>query len=234
MKVYVGFDPSEREAYKVTAASLLDVSGIEAEKLALDRLRNRGLWNRVMDDRASQLFDFNSGAHCATEFAISRFLVPIICQEGWALFVDCDVIFLADPRELLQLADPSKAVMCVKHKHVAHGTKMINKPQQPYPRKNWSSVMLFNCDHPANQRLTLEDVNRRPGRDLHAFYWLHDNEIGDLPPEWNWLVNVNEKPDNPKIAHFTMGGPWLEGWQPAAHDDLWDHWAKKALWIQDG
>jgi len=118
-------------------------------------------------------------------------------------------------------ADPSKAVMVVKHDHRQEGMKMDNQPQQSYPRKNWSSVMLFNCNHSANRRLTVEDVNRRPGRDLHRFYWLHDDEIGELPPEWNWLVGVQPKPKHPKIAHYTLGGPWLPGWRPQEHDDLW-------------
>lgn len=233
MKVYIGFDPAERDAYRVTARSLRDCSGMTPEKISLENLRNRGLWNRVMDPRDGQLYDFNSGAHCSTEFAISRFMVPIICQSGWALFVDCDVIFLSDPHELLGLADPSKAVMCVKHDHFGDGTKMVNKKQQPYPRKNWSSVMLFNCNHMANQRLTIEDINRRPGRDLHAFYWLHDSEIGGLSPEWNWLVNVTEKPENPKIAHFTNGGPWLPEWPGAPHDELWERWANKTKHDED-
>jgi hypothetical protein len=93
--------------------------------------------------------------------------------------------------------------------------------QTAYERKNWSSVMLFNCDHPANRRLTIEDVNGRPGRDLHAFYWLHDSEIGELPPTWNWLVNVTPKPVAPKLAHFTNGGPWIPNWEPAPHDEIW-------------
>jgi hypothetical protein len=82
-------------------------------------------------------------------------------------------------------------------------------------------VMLWNCDHPANQRLTLQDVNERPGRDLHRFYWLNDSEIGALPPEWNWLVGVQPKPAAPQIAHFTLGGPFTPGWKGAEHDEIW-------------
>lgn len=142
-------------------------------------------------DARGQLYDLPSNAPCSTEFAISRFLVPILCQQGWALFVDCDVVFLGDVAELFALADPSKAVMVVKHAPLVEvGTKMDGQAQVGYTRKNWSSVMLFNCDHPANRRLSLADVNERPGRDLHALYWLHDEEIGALPAAWNWLVNV--------------------------------------------
>ncbi len=105
--------------------------------------------------------------------------------------------------------------------HGGSGTKMGGVVQTAYPRKNWSSVMLFNCDHPANRRLSLDDVNNRPGRDLHAFYWLHDSEIGELPPAWNWLVNVQPAPESVKIMHMTLGGPWMPNWEPAPHDEIW-------------
>jgi hypothetical protein len=80
---------------------------------------------------------------------------------------------------------------------------------------------MFNCDHPANRRLSLDDINNRPGRDLHAFYWLHDSEIGELSREWNWLVNVQPEPERPRIAHYTLGGPWFDDWVPQPYDELW-------------
>ncbi len=233
MKVFVGYDESEKEAYKVAVHSLRSASRIEPEIISLQNLRDRGLWTRPVDSRGGQSFDLISGAPCSTDFAISRFLVPIICQSGWAMFADSDVVFMVDPIQVLKFADPSKAVMCVKHNHLGGGTKMVNKTQTSYPRKNWSSVMLFNCDHPANRRLTLSDVNSRPGRDLHAFYWLSDNEIGELPHDWNWLVNVSPKPEHPKIAHFTNGGPWLEGWSGAENDELWLYYYNKALNLEE-
>ena len=78
---------------------------------------------------------------------------------------------------------------------------------------------MFNCDHPANQRLSLQDVNERPGRDLHRFYWLHDDEIGELPPEWNWLVGVQPMPAEPKLAHYTLGTPDIV--ESCEHAELW-------------
>lgn len=224
MKIYLGFDNAEREAYRVAAESLRRVSNIVAEPLNAERLAAVGLCNRLVDKRG-HMYDLTSNAACSTEFATSRFLVPLICQTGFALFCDCDVIFYADPRELLSIADSTKAVMVVKHNHIGRGRKMGGMLQTNYPRKNWSSVMLFNCDHPANRRLSLRDVQDRPGRDLHAFYWLHDDEIGELPAEWNWLVNVTEKPENPKIAHFTNGGPWIRNWGGAPYDQLWLEYA---------
>lgn len=222
MKVFIGYDPREAKAYEVAQCSLKAHRwDAEAIPLRLDRLAATGLLRRAMDGRG-QLYDLPSNAPCATEFAISRFLVPILCQSGWALFVDCDVVFLADVAELFALADPSKAVMVVKHgAEQREGTKMDGQAQVIYPRKNWSSVMMFNCDHLANRRLSLQDVNERPGRDLHAFYWLNDSEIGELPAEWNWLVGVQPMPARPKLAHFTLGGPFTPGWHGAEHDEIW-------------
>ncbi len=224
MKIYIGYDPAEAEAYRVAEASLRRRSSIPVDvtPLCADRLAACGLLRRPADARGGELYDIRSNASQATEFAISRFLVPMLAQTGWALFIDCDMVFLGDVAELLELADPSKAVMVVKHKHApTEAEKMCGKTQTTYPRKNWSSVMLFNCDHPANRRLSLDDVNHRPGRDLHAFYWLHDSEIGELPPAWNWLVNIQQKPSAPKLAHFSLGGPWFPEWAGAEHDDIW-------------
>lgn len=223
MRVFIGYDSKENEAYRAAVKSLKMHSRIEMEPepLVSSRLQAGGLLHRTVDTRG-QMYDMPSNAPCSTEFAASRFLVPILCQTGWALFTDCDVIFMCDINEIMQHADPDKAVMVVRHSHAGdEKNKMAGVTQTRYPRKNWSSVMLFNCDHPANRRLTIHDVSNRPGRDLHGFYWLHDSEIGELPAEWNWLVNVTEKPEKPCIAHFTLGGPWIDGWTPQPHDEIW-------------
>jgi lipopolysaccharide biosynthesis glycosyltransferase len=157
--------------------------------------------------------------------------VPIICQDGFALFTDCDVVFLDDVNKMLSEIKPGKAVYVVKHNHDGSETlKMDGQKQTSYPRKNWSSVMLFDCSHPANRRLSLESVNRMPGRDLHAFYWLADDEIGVLHPRWNWLVNVNLKPESTGIAHFTLGGPWIPNWENQAYDSIWHNAWDDVLW----
>ena len=226
MKVYIGYDPRERAAYTTAQATLRQTSRIDPEALHAERLAAVGLLRRTVDQRHGQFYDLPSNAPASTEFATSRFIVPILCQQGWALFTDCDVLFLEDVHRLLDHVDTSKAVWVVQHPSIPVDTasgarKMDGQPQVTYPRKNWSSVMLFNCDHPANRRLTLQDVNGRPGRDLHGFYWLHDAEIGALPAAWNWLVNVAPRPDKPCIAHYTLGGPWLPNWAPKPHDDLW-------------
>lgn len=215
----MGYDEREAEAYRVAVRSLAKFTKTEVTPIDSARLASSGLFRRPLD-RRGRMYDLYSNAPCSTEFAISRFLTPMLAQTGWALFVDCDVVFRGSP--LAMPLDDSKAVMVVKHRPLpAEGTKMDDQAQQAYGRKNWSSVVLFNCDHPANRRLTLQDVNERPGRDLHAFYWLHDDEIGELPAEWNWLVNVTPKPGDPKICHFTNGGPWLPDWRGAPYDELW-------------
>ena len=221
MRVFIGYDKREDEAYRVACKTLWHTSGLIAEPLVSERLSSQGLLTRLVDARDGLFYDLPSNAHASTEFAVSRFLTPVLCQTGWALFTDCDVVFMQDVHDMLEATSKTKAVYVVKHDHKQDGVKMDGQPQVSYPRKNWSSVMLFNCDHPANQRLSLHDINTRPGRDLHRFYWLNDDEIGELDPAWNWLVNVQEAPREPKIAHFTLGGPWIPEWEGAPHDDIW-------------
>lgn len=233
MKVYIGYDEREHRAVEVAVKSLRCVApDLEPELLCSHKLAAQGLLTRVSDHRGGQDYCLVSNAPKSTRFAISRFLTPILCQQGFALFTDCDVVFREDPREMLTEVNAHFAVSVVKHSYVpAPGLKMVNQTNPVYGRKNWSSVMLFNCDHAANCRLSLRDVNERRGLDLHQFYWLSDYEIGELDPRWNWLVG--EQPPLPEavaigggIAHFTRGGPWLPGWQGAEYDDLWLEAAK--------
>lgn len=222
MRIYIGFDHNERPAVDVAKASLMGVSHIKPELIKSSKLVAQGVLRRITDKRGGQPYDLISNAPKATEFAVSRFLTPIICQDRWALFTDCDVVFKENPLNILNEITPGKAVYVVKHDYLPISAwKMVNQKQMPYPRKNWSSVMLFDCEHPANWRLSLRDVNERPGLQLHQFYWLSNDEIGDLHPRWNWLVGEQHKPSEVGIAHFTLGGPWLPGWTEAEHDDLW-------------
>jgi lipopolysaccharide biosynthesis glycosyltransferase len=223
LRVFIGYDPREAEAYRVAEASLRRRASIPVDvtPLRADQLRMQGLLRRLVDNRGG-MFDLASQAAQSTEFAVSRFLTPILAQSGWALFVDCDVVFLGDVAELLELADPNFAVQVVKHNYLPkEQTKMAGAVQTTYPQKNRSSVMLFHANHPSKQRLTIDAINNWPGRELHSFKWLHPNEIGELPPAWNWLVNVTEAPSDPRLAHFTLGGPWIQNWQCSEHDEIW-------------
>ena len=163
-----------------------------------------------------------SKAPMATEFAISRFCVPFL-TKGWALFMDSDMLVQEDISKLFELRDDRYAVQVVKHKQESGAaTKMDGQVQTYYNRKNWSSVVLWNCDHPANKKLTIEMVNSLPGRDLHAFSWLKDEEIGELPSEWNYLVGINTGDHTKaKNLHYTLGGPWFPDWKEKQLDNLW-------------
>lgn len=230
IQVYIGFDEKEFDAFEIAKFSLNRRSTIPVRitPLVSRKLAEHGLLRRQTDKRG-QAYDLISNAPVSTEFAISRFLVPMLAQTGWALFVDADMLFMCDIAELLKVADEKYAVMVVKHNHLGdEKIKMDGQAQTQYPRKNWSSVVLWNCDHPANKRISLVDVQERRGFDLHQFYWLHDSEIGELPPEWNWLVRVQPKPDVPKIAHYTLGVPIMSGLEDSEHADLW--WDEYRKW----
>jgi hypothetical protein len=229
--IYIGFDPREAAAFAVARESIRKrlTAPIQLKGLVLDSLQRQGLYWRPTEKRLGRLWDVISGAPMSTEFAISRFLVPILHnQGGWALFLDCDMLARGNLGrvfdELEQSNDAHKAVYVVKHEHIPdNATKMDKQIQTTYLRKNWSSFMVFNCDHPANKRLTLELVNSARGIDLHQFCWLNDDEIGELEPKWNYLVGHTTLPEgvDPKVVHYTDGGPWFTGFETVAYADDW-------------
>lgn len=225
MRVLIGFDPAESAAHAVAHKSIKAIDPRQPiTPIILARLEAAGLYRRPTERRNGQLWDTISEAPMSSEFAISRFFIPYLTtpSEEWALFVDSDIVSLSSVAKVLDEADPRYAIQVVKHASpYAVGTKKVGKANLPYARKNWSSVMLWNLRHRAHRELTLDILNTLPGRDLHRFCWLHDDEIGDLSPGWNWLVNVQERPDPCHIAHFTLGGPWLDGWKAAPNDDIW-------------
>ncbi len=223
MNIYIGWDSREPIAYEVAKHTILEHASIEADvkPIVLSELVDDGAYTREVDPLAS------------TEFTYSRFFTPYLAgYEGWALFCDCDFLFFGDIAGLLQYQDPSKAVCCVKHDYrPTHGVKMDGKVQTTYPRKNWSSFMLFNCSHPSTRQLTPELINREGGAYLHRMQWAADDEIGEIPTAWNWLEGWNEKPavGTPNAVHFTNGGPWFKDWQNV---DYGDEWRREALRLE--
>ncbi len=209
---WIGFDPREAAAFAVAKQSASRLSNpISIKGVVLADLQRRGFYTRPTEVRLGKLWDVVSGAHMSTEFAISRFFVPMLAGKGWALFMDCDVIVKENLAHLFQKLDDRYAVYCVKHDYQpAGGWKMDAQEQTSYPRKNWSSVMVFNCDHPSNKALTTDVLNMWTGRKLHGLEWLKDEEIGELDPAWNWLVGEQPEPEGgAKIVHMTLGGPWI-------------------------
>jgi hypothetical protein len=171
-------------------------------------------------------WDVISNAPMATEFSIARFFVHHLQRNGWALYCDCDFLFRAPVEELFALADPRYAVMVVKHPEFSGGgVKMDGQRQTSYPRKNWSSLMLINCGHPAVQSLSVRALNETSGLSLHQFLWASEDDIGALPFEWNVLVGVSADYPAPKAAHFTLGVPSMKGYEDQPFADEWRSYA---------
>ena len=225
LKVFVGYDRREVPAYQVCVASLVKRSRIQLDVTPLvePHLRALGIYTRLHEERDGQLWDVISDAPMSTEFALTRFLVPHLAgYGGWALFCDCDFLWRADVAELLALADPRYAVMCVQHDHrPVEERKMDRQAQTHYARKNWSSLVLWNCCHKANRALTPALVNTAKGRDLHAFAWLDDEQIGGLPETFNWLEGWSSHDIEPAAVHYTRGCPDMPGYEDAAYADEW-------------
>jgi lipopolysaccharide biosynthesis glycosyltransferase len=220
-KVFLGYDEREKLAYDVARFSIQRRTDKTVQVIPLELKSLTHILARPIEKKDGKLWCPISQAHMATEFAISRFCVPFL-TKGWALFADSDIVCLTDIKHLFALADEKYAVMVVKHnQHSGSDTKMDGQVQSYYSRKNWSSVMLFNCDHPSNRNLTKEMLNTLPGRDLHAFCWLKDDEIGELPLGWNYLVNVTNKNCDLKLLHYTEGGAWFKDWEEKPTDKIW-------------
>jgi len=227
VRVFIGYDGREDAAYRVCVQSILDHATIPVTITALnqDALRFSGLYRRTGKEGA----DWRDGKPFSTEFSFSRFLVPALMQhEGWALFVDLDFLFRADIAGLFGLCDDRYPLMCVHHKYVPkEDTKMDGVPQTRYDRKNWSSLVLWNCSHEAHENLTVDDVNIRPGWYLHGFRWLGNYRIGKIPEEWNWLEGWSPSDIDPKAVHMTRGGPWFEEYRNVAYAEEWlDVWGR--------
>jgi hypothetical protein len=197
VKIFVGWDSGEPEAYDVCRSSLIRhaSTALEIVPIIQQDLRTQSLYSREADPLAS------------TEFTYTRFLVPHLTNfQGWAVFCDCDFLWTRDVADLYACRDDRFAVMCVQHDY------------QPT-----ESLKILNCNHPATQRLTVDRVNTESGSYLHRFQWAKDTEIGALDPTWNWLEGWNTpKQDGlPGAIHYTRGGPWFENWQDVDYADLW-------------
>jgi lipopolysaccharide biosynthesis glycosyltransferase len=222
MKIFIGYDSTEDLAYKVCKFSILSRSeGVDIIPLKLSELIEKNVYTRDADINST------------SEHTFSRFLVPYLTEyQGWVLYCDSDMLFLDNVKELFKMTNDKYAVMVVKHDYTPSKTlKKNGKEQKIYPRKNWSSLMLWNCSHPANRRLGLETVNNKTGEWLQKFSWLRPEEIGDINKEWNWLVNWYKEPidGTPRVLHFTEGGPWYEECVKTEYGFVWEREKQKYL-----
>ena len=212
IRIFIGFDPVETVAYHVLAHSIQARSSEPVSITPLMLTQLDGVMTRERHELQS------------TDFSFSRFLVPYLCDyEGWALFMDCDMLVLDDMAELWKLRDDAFAVQVVKHNHVPkEKTKFLGQTQSKYEKKNWSSVMLFN--NAKCKALTPEFVNTGTGLELHRFQWLDsDGLIGEIPHRWNHLVGYDEKVPTDQVSnlHYTIGGPYFDDYRDTDYADEW-------------
>lgn len=209
IRIAIGFDQREAVAYHTFCQSILEKASapVSFTPLVLGALKG-----------FSETHTDGSNA-----FIYSRFLTPWLMEfNGWAIFADGDMICLDDVAKLWALRDETKAVQVVQHNYQtkAHDKYLGNKNEN-YPRKNWSSVILWNCAHPKHKILTPEFVMQQTGAFLHRFTWLDDSEVGALPKEWNWLTTEYEDNYQASLLHYTLGTPCFKDYAHSEMSDVW-------------
>lgn len=207
--VFIGYDPRESVAFHVCANSIIRNASkpVSIIPLALNLLKD---YDETHTDGSNQ-------------FIYSRFLVPHLMEyQGWAIFIDGDMIVQGDIAELYDMRRYDKDVMVVKHDYKTKmSEKYLGAKNEDYPRKNWSSVILWNCNSFPNQKLTPKFVQNSSGAELHRFTWLDDSRIGELPKEWNWLDLEYEPNRDAKLLHYTLGTPCFNEFADKGMADLW-------------
>ena len=222
IRVFIGYDPREAVAYSVLAHSI-QLNASQPVSIA-----------PLMLSQLGHIYKRERHSLQSTEFSFTRFLTPYLCgYEGWALFIDCDMLFRDDIAKLWALRDEQCAVQVVKHVHVpAETTKFLNQPQTKYEKKNWSSVMLFN--NARCKALTPDYVNTASGLELHQFKWLeNDGQIGELPHRWNHLVGYDAYDTEAANVHFTVGGPYFSQYADCEYATDWSHSKTAMLAVDD-
>jgi lipopolysaccharide biosynthesis glycosyltransferase len=209
LKVVVGFDQRESIAYHTFTQSIIEKCSMPLIIIPLAMNTLKG-YKETHTDKSN-------------DFIYSRFLTPYLNNfKGWAIFADGDMICQADIKELWDLMDESKALQVVKHDYKTKAKKKyLGNVNEDYPKKNWSSLILWNCSHPKHKILTPEFIASQTGKYLHRFSWLDENEIGELPKEWNWLAIEYPENKNAKLIHYTLGTPCFKEYKESDMADIW-------------
>jgi lipopolysaccharide biosynthesis glycosyltransferase len=193
--IFIGYDPREAIAYHTCVNSIIRHA---SQPVAIIPV-------------ALNLFKDYAETHTdgSNHFIYTRFLVPhLMSFTGWAIFIDGDMIVRDDIVKLWDLREMDKDVMVVKHDYKTRmPVKYMGSKNEDYPRKNWSSVILWNCSSYPNRKLTPEFIQNSTGAYLHRFSWLDDSRIGELPKEWNWLPDEYDANPDAKLLHYTLGTP---------------------------
>jgi len=214
LRIFVGYDEVESVSWHTMVHSIFENASIPIAIIPIYTKNLRQIYNRPRDSKQSNAFSY------------TRFLVPYLCgYKGYGIFFDCDMMIRVDIKELLNIAisRQDKAVHVVKHEYTPKDkVKYLGTTQYNYPRKNWSSVVVWNCEHPSNSIVTPEFVNESTPANLHRFLWLNDEEIGELPVTWNWLVGeYNNPPKDVKNVHWTVGGPYFKEYKDVDFSEEW-------------
>src|SRR3954462_11777508 len=210
VRVLIGYDAREEVAFHVLQRSIHERSSLPVSVAPINLAQLTGVFTRERNPLQS------------TDFSFSRFLTPWLCDfEGWALFLDCDMLMRGDIADLWRLRDPRYAVQVVKHQYVPkEDTKFLGAIQTKYEKKNWSSVILFNCAE--CRALTPEYVNTATGLELHQFKWLGDDgKIGEIPVTWNYLVGEYDRRPDVSLIHYTLGGPYFDEYRNCDYSAEW-------------
>ena len=207
--IFIGYDPREAIAYHTCVNSIIRHA---SQPVAIIPV-------------ALNLFNDYKETHKdgSNHFIYTRFLVPHLMKfSGWAIFIDGDMIVRSDIVKLWELRDQWKDVMVVKHDYKTRmPVKYLGSKNEDYPRKNWSSVILWNCNSFPNRQLTPEFIQNSTGAELHRFTWLDDNRIGELPKEWNWLPDEYGENKDAKLLHYTLGTPCFHEFADTPQANEW-------------
>jgi hypothetical protein len=207
LKICIGYDPAETVAYHVLCHSIQRQSSGPVAFIPIDKT-NIPQFTRGMEDGS-------------TEFSFSRFLTPWLAgYDGLAIFMDSDMLVRGDIYDILDYIDHKHDVYVVKHDYrPKEGKKFLGNTQHIYPKKNWSSMMVFNCYKDGCKKLTPKAVNEESGAWLHRFEWA--DSVGEIPQEWNHLVGEYTPNDKARIVHFTLGSPCFDGYESQEWAEEW-------------
>ena len=209
LKIFIGYDPREAVVYHTCVQSIIENTKfpVSIHPLHLD------------------MFDCYKENHTdgSNAFIYSRFLIPYLCNfKDKALFIDGDMIINNDLSQLFNMFDNNYGVQVVKHDYkTKYPIKYLGSKNDDYPKKNWSSVILFNCAFPKNKILTPSLIEKAKGSYLHRFSWLSENEVGSLPLEWNYLVLEYKEKADASLLHYTVGAPCFSEYNKGKEAEVW-------------
>ena len=214
-RIFIGFDQKEATAFHTCVQSIVSNSSVPVSIIPLALTTLESLYTESHSDGSN-------------DFIYSRFLVPFLTgYRGSAVFMDGDMVVESDIKMLFEEIEWKKAVQVVQHDYLTKSpSKYLGNKNENYPRKNWSSVILWNCEHPSHRILEPQFISQQTGAFLHRFKWLDDSEIGTLDMRWNWLAEEYSPLEDCHLIHYTLGTPCFEEYRACSQSARWHHYYK--------